>query len=129
MNRPALLLSAFLLLGRNASADGLPNCSRTGSEFAQCGATWERVFQSSNQLDTTRTAWEAGSFESFVTGVSLATLQKKWCPRSPFSSDAIIAVVAKYVREHPEDWSDSPLNLVTKPLALAYGCNKPLRSP
>jgi Rap1a immunity proteins len=117
-----LLIIACLIWNSAAKAE-VPNCWRSGSQFAQCAATWERVFQNRNRLEDVRTAWDVGSFESFVMGVSGGALQRTWCPTGPFGTDTIFAIVAKYLRERPEEWGKTPDALVLAPLALAFPCS------
>jgi hypothetical protein len=118
---------AFLIIVRvvwnSAAKAEVPNCWLSGSQFAQCAGTWERVFQNRNRLEDVRTAWDVGSFESFVMGVSGGALQRTWCPTAPFGTDTIFAIVAKYLRERPEEWGKTPDALVLAPLALAFPCS------
>ena len=44
--------------------------------------------------------------------------QGGWCPTAAFGTDTIIAIVAKYLREHPDEWGKTPNSLVLAPLAL-----------
>jgi Protein of unknown function (DUF4236)/Rap1a immunity proteins len=115
----AILIIVCLVWNSAAKAE-VPNCWQSGSEFARCAATWERVFQNGNRLGNLHTAWDVGSFESFVMGVSGMALQNTWCPTAPYGTDTIFA---KYLREHPEEWGKTPDALVLAPLALAFPCS------
>src|ERR1700676_2409335 len=117
----AILIIVCLVWNSAAKAE-VPNCWQSGSEFARCAATWERVFQNGNRLGNLHTAWDVGSFESFVKGVSDMALQNTWCPTAPYGTDTIFAMVAKYLRERPEEWGKTPDALVLAPLALAFPC-------
>lgn len=118
-----VMLIIIVLLGWNSPAKaGLQNCWGSGSQFAQCAATWERVFNNDSHMENVRTTWEVGSFESFVMGVADAELQRAWCSRGDLDADTIIAVVAKYVREHPEEWGKLPNAIVAIALSVQFPC-------
>lgn len=128
VKRLATLLVAvvgiFNLQGANAQSLGFVQCESNGLLFAQCAATWERVFSNGNKMDDAMTTWAAGSFQSFVSGAASATFQKRWCPTEPFSFDMLSAVSAKFIREHPERWNTQPVELVLAPLAQAFPCSQ-----
>jgi len=68
------------------------------------------------------TAWATGSFQSFVDGVAAATIDDDWCPNKSYASELLSAISAKYIREHPEKWRESPMDLVLMPLVEAFPC-------
>ena len=119
-----VVVVGFHLQNGNAQGQGFVQCESTGLLFAQCAATWERVFNKGNKMDDALTTWAAGSFQSFVDGASSATFRKRWCPTEPFSIDMLSAVSAEFIREHPEKWSMQPVELVLVPLAQAFPCGQ-----
>ena len=117
-----ILFVIGLLICDGTSAQSFQICEASGAALAQCAADWERVFHSGNKMEGESTVWNTASFQSFVGGVSLATIQNKWCPTGQFSLDAIYAISAKFLREHPEQWQARPVDLVLVPLAQTYPC-------
>jgi hypothetical protein len=117
-----LAFGLLALHGGNARGQGLLRCNESGILFAQCAATWERVVIGGKKTEDALTAWATGSFQSFVDGVAATTVDDDWCPNKSYSSELLSAVSAKYIREHPEKWSESPMDLVLMPLAEAFPC-------
>jgi hypothetical protein len=117
-----LVVGLFALHGSNARGQGLVRCNESGLLFAQCAAAWERVFIGGKKTEDALTVWATGSFQSYVDGVASATFEEEWCPKESYSSEVLSAVSAKFIREHPEKWSDPPLDLVLIPLAEAFPC-------
>jgi hypothetical protein len=117
-----LSVALFVLHGGNAHGQSPVRCNESGLIFAQCAATWERVFIGGKKTEDALTAWVAGSFQGFVDGVASATFEEEWCPNETYSSEVLSAVSAKYIREHPEKWSDPPIDLVLVPLAETFPC-------
>lgn len=117
-----LVVGLLVLQGGNARGQSLMRCSENGLLFAQCAAAWERVFISGQKTEDALTAWATVSFQGFVDGVASATLDEEWCPNDAYSSEMLSALSAKFIREHPEKWSDPPVDLVLVPLAEAFPC-------
>ena len=62
--------------------------------------------------------------EMCIRGIASPSLQKVWCPTRPFTGLQLSAVVSKYVKEHPEQWSENPQVLVSRALQQAFPCKK-----
>jgi len=118
----ALMVGLFALYGGPAHGQSLARCDENGILFAQCAATWERVVIGGKKTEDALTAWATGSFQSFVDGVAATTVDDEWCPKESYSSELLSAVSAKYIREHPEKWRESPMDLVLMPLAEVFPC-------
>ena len=118
----ALMVGLFAPYSGPARGQSLVRCNENGVLFAQCAATWERVVVGGKKTEDALTAWATGSFQSFVDGVAAATVDDEWCPNKSYASELLSAVSAKYIREHPEKWRESPMDLVLAPLAEAFPC-------
>jgi len=122
-----MFFSIGSLISAGTNAESLGDCGINGPALAQCAADWEQVFRNGNKMENTTAIWNTASFQGFTSGVALATLQKRWCPKTGFSSDTVNAIVAKFLREHPELWQARPVELVLAPLAQAFPCGKKAR--
>lgn len=68
--------------------------------------------------------YPAGAFYGYVAGVSDDQIGRLWCPRQGVTYGQQMAVVAKFLRDHPE-WLDADANLlVISALQLAFPCPK-----
>lgn len=124
--RKIILMLILAFVSSNAMADTLnyQPCDFSGAMFAQCAATWERVFHNANVMANDTDLWQTASFQSFIDGVAFVTLNKKWCAKKLVPLDNIYAIVAKFVRENPEQWDSTPSYLILKPLAKLFPCSK-----
>jgi hypothetical protein len=123
---PRLLCAILLTVACGAArADRLRNCYISGIELAQCAATWERVFHNDDRLPEAGTAWQTANFEGFVMAVATLTDKRDWCPTGEIPSNQIFAVVASFLREHPERWGEKPTNLIVASLRRTAPCAQP----
>ena len=103
------------------SANAATDCY---DHFPQCSLTASRIQESGGRLTDISDTWETGWYDGFVMGIASPSLQKVWCPTRPFTGLQLSAVVSKYVKEHPEQWSENPQVLVSRALQQAFPCKK-----
>ena len=63
---------------------------------------------------------------SYILGVADALQVDRMTCRPPSEAATIqtLAIVRRYIREHPENWGWSPVALVKVPLMEAFPCNR-----
>lgn len=115
-----VLLALFLSAARAQSAR--KDYRYDGLELAEFAAIWEQSRAQGGLVYGDENVRRVEYFTGFVNGAALATLQRSWCPREEFELGQIWGVVAKYLREHPEHWSQTPATLVQRALAQAFPC-------
>lgn len=78
------------------------------------------------ERDDPRTSYGAvGSFTGYVAGVS-DSISQSLCLSGKVTVRQVTTVVAKYLNEHPEQWSHPAYQLVTAAVQAAFPC-RPLR--
>jgi len=105
--------------------DAIAECTLVGADFASCAWKYEQLKQNSYRTKDVDVAYSVGAFRGFVMGVALSRLNSSFCPSQNFSDAQIYAVVAQYVRIHPEKWGEEPVDLVNMALGEAFPCQKP----
>ena len=63
-------------------------------------------------------AWE---FRGYIVGVYDATALE-YCTPSDFTSHQLMAIVAKYIEDNPQSWSEPASNLVKRAIKSAFPC-------
>lgn len=100
------------------------NCLSSGSVMASCAAIYDQ-----NPVGTTIygliTVAKVASYSTFIEGVALSTINKSWCPgEGLIQMEMMNAIVSKFLRDHPEQWGDTPVNLTVRGLATAFPCKR-----
>ena len=124
--KTAMAVLTVICFASGVSAQTTPTqpCLISGSALAQCGSAWEGIFFNANRMPDPGLSYMAGYFEGYVGAILNSEQQKTWCHKGTVSLDALYAVTAKFVREHPEKWERKPLEIVKEALGLAYPCYK-----
>lgn len=68
--------------------------------------------------------YQAGLFHGYVTGVAEGTSGLLWCPREGVTNGQEVAVVSKFLSDHPERLDDIASVLVGDALRAAFPCPK-----
>ena len=123
MQRLCWIVLLLIACGSAHANDAMRDCYESGTVLAQCAAAWERVFQAGNKATDATTAYQLGSYEGYVSGVADQGLGTSWCPATRNIADTQIwALVAKYLREHPESWNQHTLMMVNAALQQFAPC-------
>ncbi len=71
-------------------------------------------------------AWDIDSdfFDGYVTGVLEAGQGEWWCPKGVAAKDDLLAMVSKYINEHPEKLNQNAGLVIMPPIIAAYPCPK-----
>lgn len=128
-------ISALFFIGATVAAIGIEanaqapatttiECLASGSNFAACAMAFERVRQNGDRLTMPGESYSVGWFEEFVMGVAMTEFRRSFCPALPFDGNQVSAVVAQYVRLHPEKWGERPDELTIGALSTAFICRR-----
>ena len=101
------------------------NCYTTGTALAECAASWEHMVANGNKVEDMKAAWDVSGYINYVTAISFLNQDTTWCDASGnLDNTAILAAVAKYMRDNPDKLS-SPAAVVTNTaLKTAFPCVK-----
>jgi Rap1a immunity proteins len=109
-----LALAAGLLVATTAQA-------MKGEEFARLLGAWNRV----NEQKSTNRDDELGAsaFTGYVRGVEDAMNGFRFCISAKATSKEQVALITKYVKEHPEELHNSATTLIVQALQPAFPCS------
>jgi hypothetical protein len=80
-----------------------------------------REYERANRSDS-KVSWvDAGMYTGYVLAVHDA-IDSSLCSSGSVTVGQVTAVVAKYLNEHPEEWSRPAHQLVTRALRQAFPC-------
>ena len=94
----------------------------TGNDLARLSKANDRFDQRKySETDTLASSQYFG----YIEGVFDAMRHQFPCIPAGFVAGQLVAVVTKYLNEHPEEWSFSGNYLVSKAVKNAFPCGKP----
>lgn len=104
------------------------NCAwghfQTGTELANQSTYWNKSLTGNTSADIDIVA-NAARFISYVTGVHDAYEESaQFCTPSNSTRGQVIAIAAKYIKEHPEQWNQNPARIVLTSLQQAFPCKR-----
>lgn len=116
--RSALLVTV-LLAWQGAGADDY-----TGADLAKGAVAWERARAGGGaENKSAQDAYDSGLFQGMTLGVAESNgANGVWCPPPVAKYGQFWAVVAKYVKAHPEKWHERASQLVYNALIEAFPC-------
>lgn len=86
----------------------------TGNDLQQWSRSFEAM-QNGGDAD-----WKASMFVGYVAGVSDTVRGIVVCPKGKTTHLQNAAIVSKYIRQNPEQWTDDGAMIVTAALRKAY---------
>jgi hypothetical protein len=88
-----------------------------GNKLVSYLREWEKAERSDPQ-----TQWEhSGDYMGYVLAV-FDSMSQELCPSANVTVGQVLAVVAKFLNEHPEEWSRPAYQLVAGALRSAFPC-------
>jgi hypothetical protein len=87
----------------------------SGNELAE----WLRESESSPE-----SRYHTGLFRGFVSGVVDAGNKVAFCTGEGVTRGQFVAVVAKFVKEHPELWNHAADEIVTEAMRASFPCRR-----
>jgi len=101
------------------------NCYSAGSALAQCAVSWEHMVENGNKVEDMKSAWEVSGFTNYVTAISFLNQDTTWCDASgTLDNQAVLAAVAKFIRENPDKVSSPAAVLTNTALKSTFPCVK-----
>jgi len=80
-----------------------------------------REYEKAQRSDRTTVWIDDGMYLGYVYGVS-DTIWPHLCPPGNIKGQQVVAIVAQYLKVHPEEWNKPASDLVTKALKKAFPC-------
>ena len=118
------ILATALVCAWTPVAHALEDFTNYGQQLARWAAAWEGATQAGGRAHDTTSALDIEFFQGFVAGVAFTTVNRAWCPVGTYSLSQLSAVSAKYLRDHPERWSERADQLVLEGLVGAFPCRR-----
>jgi hypothetical protein len=101
------------------------NCYASGGGLAACAASWEHMVEIGNKVEDAKSAWETSGFINYVSAISFLNQDSSWCdPTGNLDNQAILAAVAKFIRENPDKVSSPAAVLTNTALKTNFPCTK-----
>jgi len=107
-----IILVLILTLGLQASF-------KSGNDLAKDKVEYEKP-----DNDKTKIWYSSSAYINYIFGVHDSLEGIFICTPNNVTGRQIIAIVGKYIDNHPEEWNKSALYLVVPPLANAFPCKK-----
>jgi hypothetical protein len=74
--------------------------------------------------DKTINWYRVGAYQNYIAGVVDSVDGILFCTPANSNGRQIVAIVGKYIDNHPEEWNGCAFDLVYKPLSKAFPCKK-----
>lgn len=113
MFRKILMALALVVVTGNASA-----YFYSGNDLREPLREYRNAENQAPNTDYNK-AWE---FRGYVVGIYDATALE-YCTPSDFRSHQLMAIVAKYLEDNPQSWSEPASDLVKRAISSAFPCN------
>lgn len=115
----SVILAAVVLVSAQAQ-----NASLSGQSLHDKWISYQRVSASNPNLDQSEVL-NAGFYLGFVYGASTVAALDGWFNMPDgWAVGQSLAVVGRYLDQHPEEWNEQATTLVIKALALAWPVKK-----
>jgi hypothetical protein len=104
------------------------NCAwghfQTGTQLADEASYWGKSLIGNTSVDADTVIKEA-RFSGYVIGVHDSyEYSALFCTPSNSTRGQVLAVAAKYIKEHPEQWNQNPSQIVLASLQQAFPCKR-----
>lgn len=103
------------LLCASAASFLLPGAAHafTGNDLS----FWVKTYEKRNEPGS---GWDPGAFVGYVAGVSEVAQGVLFCAPDTATHGQSAAIVAKYLKENPEQWDKSASSIIVTALSSAY---------